>query len=155
MIRLPWRKSRTTARSLGWGLIGVRVDKTRQQDEQLRGGMSGYLLPFEIVSVHLLVVLIGAAYLARTRRKVALRGRRQAVRRQAVMNLLTEPVGVSPLPGRGRRSVRLRRGLHGHQAERAGRADGHRTGAQRREHQLRRLWQPVPAAADPWGWTAN
>jgi len=31
--------------------------------------MSGYLLPFEIVSVHLLVVLIGAAYLARARRK--------------------------------------------------------------------------------------
>ena len=26
--------------------------------------MSGYLLPFEIVSVHLVVVLIGAAYLA-------------------------------------------------------------------------------------------
>ncbi len=32
-------------------------------------GMSGYLLPFEIVSVHLLVVLIGAAYLARTKRR--------------------------------------------------------------------------------------
>jgi NADH-quinone oxidoreductase subunit J len=31
---------------------------------------SGYLLPFEIVSVHLLVVLIGAAYLARTKRRV-------------------------------------------------------------------------------------
>lgn len=30
---------------------------------------SAYLLPFEIVSVHLLVVLIGAAYLARPRRK--------------------------------------------------------------------------------------
>jgi NADH-quinone oxidoreductase subunit J len=29
----------------------------------------GYLLPFEIVSVHLLVVLIGAAYLARAKRK--------------------------------------------------------------------------------------
>ena len=28
----------------------------------------GYLLPFEIVSVHLLVVLIGAAYLARAKR---------------------------------------------------------------------------------------
>ena len=32
--------------------------------------MSGYLLPFEIVSVHLLVVLIGAAYLARTKKSV-------------------------------------------------------------------------------------
>lgn len=40
------------------------------------GGMSGYLLPFEIVSVHLLVVLIGAAYLARARkRKVTEEGR--------------------------------------------------------------------------------
>jgi NADH-quinone oxidoreductase subunit J len=36
------------------------------------GGPQGgvhYLLPFEIVSVHLLVVLIGAAYLARTKRR--------------------------------------------------------------------------------------
>lgn len=30
----------------------------------------GYLLPFEIVSVHLLVVLIGAAYLARAKRRM-------------------------------------------------------------------------------------
>ncbi len=30
---------------------------------------TGYLLPFEIVSVHLLVVLIGAAYLARSKRR--------------------------------------------------------------------------------------
>lgn len=29
----------------------------------------GYLLPFEIISVHLLVVLIGAAYLARAKKK--------------------------------------------------------------------------------------
>ena len=34
---------------------------------------SGYLLPFEIVSVHLLVVLVGAAYLARTKRRAASR----------------------------------------------------------------------------------
>jgi len=33
-----------------------------------------YLLPFEIVSVHLLVVLIGAAYLARAKRRHAPRG---------------------------------------------------------------------------------
>ena len=31
------------------------------------GSLSGYLLPFVIVSVHLLVVLIGAAYMARTK----------------------------------------------------------------------------------------
>jgi len=30
--------------------------------------MSGYLLPFVIVSMHLLVVLIGASYMARTKR---------------------------------------------------------------------------------------
>ena len=30
---------------------------------------TSYLLPFEIVSVHLLVVLIGAAYLARAKRR--------------------------------------------------------------------------------------
>ena len=38
------------------------------EDERLKAGMSGYLLPFVIVSVHLLVVLIGAAYMARTKR---------------------------------------------------------------------------------------
>ncbi len=32
---------------------------------------TGYLLPFEIVSVHLLVVLVGAAYIARTKRRTA------------------------------------------------------------------------------------
>jgi NADH-quinone oxidoreductase subunit J len=31
--------------------------------------LSDYLLPFEIVSVHLLVVLVGAAYLARTKKR--------------------------------------------------------------------------------------
>lgn len=36
--------------------------------ERTRARMS-YLLPFEIVSVHLLVVLIGAAYLARAKRR--------------------------------------------------------------------------------------
>lgn len=35
----------------------------------LGAGSPGYLLPFEAVSVHLLVVLIGAAYLARARRR--------------------------------------------------------------------------------------
>ncbi len=32
---------------------------------------TGYLLPFEIVSIHLLVVLVGAAYLARAKRRAA------------------------------------------------------------------------------------
>ncbi len=35
------------------------------------GFLTTYLLPFEIISVHLLVVLIGAAYLARAKRKPA------------------------------------------------------------------------------------
>jgi len=53
---------------IGLALIGARVDRLSESNEVLREGMSGYLLPFEIVSVHLLVVLIGAAYLARARR---------------------------------------------------------------------------------------
>jgi len=59
-----------TATPLGLALTGVRVDKLDQADEQLRQGMSGYLLPFVIVSIHLLVVLIGAAYMARAKRAV-------------------------------------------------------------------------------------
>jgi NADH-quinone oxidoreductase subunit J len=54
---------------IGMGFAGVRVDKLEQSNEHLRGGMSGYLLPFVIVSVHLLVVLVGAAYMARTKRR--------------------------------------------------------------------------------------
>ena len=48
-----------TATPVGMGLLGVVDDPSR----------SGYLLIFEIISVHLLVVLIGAAYLARARRR--------------------------------------------------------------------------------------
>ena len=53
----------TTAAPVGMGLLGIRVDAPDK---------SGYLLVFEIISVHLLVVLIGAAYLARARRKRSL-----------------------------------------------------------------------------------
>jgi NADH:ubiquinone oxidoreductase subunit 6 (subunit J) len=49
-----------TAAPIGMGLLGARVDAPDR---------SGYLLIFEIISVHLLVVLIGAAYLARARRR--------------------------------------------------------------------------------------
>ncbi len=59
--------SPTTAR-LGLGLLGVRVDQLEKSDPLQRRTTSGYLLAFEIISVHLLVVLIGAAYLARPRR---------------------------------------------------------------------------------------
>ncbi len=58
-----------TATRLGLALMGARVDKLEETDATQRGGMSGYLLPFEIVSVHLLVVLIGSAYLARPKRR--------------------------------------------------------------------------------------
>ena len=51
-------------------LAGARVDKLDESDATQRRGMSGYLLPFEIVSVHLLVVLIGSAYLARPKKRV-------------------------------------------------------------------------------------
>jgi NADH-quinone oxidoreductase subunit J len=53
------------------GLLGARVDKLEAQNATQLSGMSGYLLPFEIVSVHLLVVLIGSAYLARPKKRVA------------------------------------------------------------------------------------
>jgi NADH-quinone oxidoreductase subunit J len=58
-----------TATPLGMGLVGARVDKPDSSAKASHDGMSGYLLPFEIVSVHLLVVLVGAAYLARAKRK--------------------------------------------------------------------------------------
>ncbi|NIP84838.1 MAG: hypothetical protein GTO03_04485 [Planctomycetales bacterium] len=49
----------TTSR-IGLGLLGAPTDD-----------VSGYLLPFEIISIHLLVVLVGAAYLARPKRRAA------------------------------------------------------------------------------------
>lgn len=55
--------------SLGLGLMGVRVEKLESPDDERQAGWSGYLFPFEIVSVHLLVVLVGAAYLARAKRR--------------------------------------------------------------------------------------
>lgn len=53
--------SGNTLRPLALAFVGLRPDKA--------GHAPGYLLPFEIISVHLLVVLIGAAYLARTKRR--------------------------------------------------------------------------------------
>jgi NADH-quinone oxidoreductase subunit J len=56
-----------TLRPLGLSFLGTRPDQDLSD-----GGdrmTPGYLLPFEIVSVHLLVVLIGAAYLARAKRR--------------------------------------------------------------------------------------
>ncbi|MCI0358372.1 MAG: NADH-quinone oxidoreductase subunit J [Planctomycetaceae bacterium] len=57
-----------TSTAIGLALTSVRVDKLSAPNEKLKPGMSGYLLPFVIVSMHLLVVLIGAGYMARTKR---------------------------------------------------------------------------------------
>ena len=60
---------------LGLAFLGVsevtpKADMTGVPDWQhMPRTPVGYLLPFEIVSVHLLVVLIGAAYLARAKRR--------------------------------------------------------------------------------------
>jgi len=55
------------AAPLGMALVGVRVDEPAA--DAPAAVRPGYLLPFEIVSVHLLVVLVGAAYLARAKRR--------------------------------------------------------------------------------------
>ncbi len=67
-------ESKTTTQ-IGMGFTGVRVDKLdAPEGSTLVSGMSGYLLPFVIVSVHLLVVLVGAAYMARTKRRASSAG---------------------------------------------------------------------------------
>lgn len=59
-----------TAGPLGLALLGVRIERLgRDAAAERHPGLAGYLLPFEIVSVHLVVVLVGAAYLARTRQR--------------------------------------------------------------------------------------
>jgi NADH-quinone oxidoreductase subunit J len=56
-----------TATPVGAALSGIRVDKLNTSETERAGTYSGYVLPFVIVSVHLLVVLIGAAYMARAK----------------------------------------------------------------------------------------
>jgi NADH:ubiquinone oxidoreductase subunit 6 (subunit J) len=86
-----------TTRPLGLSFLSVRADRDLRPEiatatattdggaavvpgmsvppaQPVRPLSTGYLLPFEIVSVHLLVVLIGAAYLARTKRRVGSAG---------------------------------------------------------------------------------
>jgi len=75
----PWRRpavaveTQPAATPIGMALLGVRVDEPAPGTSQgaVRGG---YLLPFEIVSIHLLVVLVGAAYLARAKKRRTPRG---------------------------------------------------------------------------------
>jgi NADH-quinone oxidoreductase subunit J len=92
-------KVQPTSAPLGLGLLGIRVDRLEARESSVEGreshrinlsrpsafdprfsspAVSGYLLVFELLSVHLLVVLIGAAYLARAR------GQRSETRGQIV-----------------------------------------------------------------------
>lgn len=84
----PSSKTGGTIRPLGFSLLGARPDRdldtpaglqrlsdgffvvTTASSQKKDALSTGYLLPFEIASVHLLVVLIGAAYLARAKRRV-------------------------------------------------------------------------------------
>jgi NADH-quinone oxidoreductase subunit J len=71
--------ARPTATRIGMSLLGTPVERFERQrhgltettDNRSSSVVSGYLLAFEIVAIHLLVVLVGAAFLARTRRVVA------------------------------------------------------------------------------------
>lgn len=59
--------------ALGSALVGFRpaVVTTNKDGQPVKQVVlqTGYLLPFEIISVHLLVVLLGAAYLARPKQR--------------------------------------------------------------------------------------
>lgn len=59
-----------TLRPIGLALLGARPDKDLGGEAGDGDLSTGYLLPFEIASVHLLVVLIGASYLARAKKRV-------------------------------------------------------------------------------------
>jgi NADH-quinone oxidoreductase subunit J len=59
LVRADDPESSSNSALIGQGFLGQPVGPKK----------TSYLLPFEIVSVHLLVVLIGAAYLARAKRR--------------------------------------------------------------------------------------
>ncbi|SFI17431.1 NADH-quinone oxidoreductase subunit J family protein [Planctomicrobium piriforme] len=71
-----------TSRRIGIAMLGARFDKdlalpasnSPEKNDIAQEPLTlstGYLLPFEIVSMHLLVVLVGASYLARAKRRQA------------------------------------------------------------------------------------
>ena len=105
-------QSPPTAAPLGMALLGIRTDRLDPAagPPEASAGMCGYVLVFEIISVHLLVVLVGAAYLARAKRgrreipSADARGASPAATQSGFwplttapdpMNLLTQPVGLS------------------------------------------------------------
>jgi NADH-quinone oxidoreductase subunit J len=69
----------SSSERIGLGLLGVKeatpdapvtgIPADAKLPRPIKRSYMSYLLPFEIVSVHLLVVLIGAAYLARAKRR--------------------------------------------------------------------------------------
>jgi NADH:ubiquinone oxidoreductase subunit 6 (subunit J) len=93
-----------TARPIGMKLIGASVEDLGAQKAALS---AAYLLPFEIVSIHLLVVLIGAAYLARAKRRVVPPSRRGVA-------VVPSEGGKGTLPGTIHEPTRS--GLGGHAA---------------------------------------
>lgn len=102
-----WRKPASgrvgepTATPVGMALLGVRVDEPPAAAPD--GVRPGYLLPFEIVSVHLLVVLVAAAYLARAKR-------RKSPRAIEVAASVEPPASVAAHAAIGRDSVAGRSG---------------------------------------------
>ncbi len=93
------------ATPMGMALLGVRVDEPAAGGPA-RAVRSGYLLPFEIVSVHLLVVLVGAAYLARAKR-------RKTPRAIEVAASVEPPASVAEHAAIGRRAGRAKSVLAG------------------------------------------
>jgi NADH-quinone oxidoreductase subunit J len=58
--------------TIGLGFLGKGVGPAHEERDaqgKVHYVRTSYLLPFEIISIHLLVVLIGAAYLARAKRR--------------------------------------------------------------------------------------
>ncbi len=63
-----------TTNRIGLAFLGIRTDApptsgVAKIPNPQTGKLPSYLLPFEIISVHLVVVLIGAGYLARAKRR--------------------------------------------------------------------------------------
>lgn len=78
-VREPeFRPQQPATAQMGFALTGARVDEPTTTSPTLRRGRSGYLLAFQAVGFHLLVVLVGAAYLSRTKRFVGGRSRAAA-----------------------------------------------------------------------------
>lgn len=70
--QLPNNQAMTT--QMGMAFTGARVDGA-ETSPVLQRGQSGYLLAFQAVGIHLLIVLVGAAYLSRSKRFVPGRAR--------------------------------------------------------------------------------